>query len=880
MTTIKYLKNYEEPNYWVEEVHLTFTIHSINNVLVKTTSFFKKNINSKNNKLELNGSAELIDIKLNNEKLNSSNYILKNELLIIENIIENNFSLTITTLLNPQENKTYMGLFVSKENLLTQCEPEGFRKITFYQDRPDVLAKYTTTIIANSNDFPILLSNGNEIKNNNKDNLSYKTFSDPFKKPCYLFALVAGRFNILHDTFKTKNNNTINLDIYVKNDINSAKHAMQSLKKAFQFDEERFDLIYDLDNYKIVASDDFNSGAMENKGLNIFNSKYILVDHKSATDTDFMNVESVIAHEYFHNYTGNRVTLRDWFQLSLKEGLTVFREQEFTYTVRSKGVTRVNDVKVLRQFQFQEDNGPLSHPVQPQSYIAINNFYTTTIYEKGAEIVRMYQEIFGKEGFTKGLKLYLNRHDGSYATIFDFLNAMSDANNFNLKQFILWYQQNGTPIVNVSEVYSSGNYKITLKQNIQSGYQALLIPIKIALFDNTGNKLVNYETNGNHKKVDNETILLLTKEEEEFTFTNNFKAKPIISILRGFSAPIKLNFAQSYKEKQLLAIFDDDQFNQYENLRYFFIERVSNVYNNILNKSYNNNKQINIQNDNLFRIISQILKKSTIDFEFYSTLLVAPNFAEMLSIISNNVDPHLLQDAININIVQIGEYFFDTFLEIYNSLLVSHYDFKDHGKRALKNLVLQYIIKSNIHKTNNSSSLQFIETLLLGQLHNANNMTDEIAILNAINDFNIPLREQIMTEFYNKWSHNELVMDKWFSISALSQNTTIKELNKLIVNKAFIPTNPNKIYALLRSFTQNAKQFNTEEGYNFIAEQVIMIDKFNPAVASNILHGFNNITQLNVKYQSVAKNALNVISKQKNISNNVYEIVNKIVNKI
>lgn len=876
MATIKYLKDYAEPSYWVEEIHLTFIIKSISDVLVEATSLFKKNSNSKINELKLNGSAELVSIKLNNQILNHNEYILKDKLLTVLNVKDNNFSLTITTKLNPNENKTYMGLFISKGNLLTQCEPEGFRKITFYQDRPDVLAKFTTTIIANTNDFPILLSNGNETNKQIKDNILHTTFSDPFRKPCYLFALVAGKFNILHDTFKTKNNNIINLDIYVKDDVNRATHAMQSLKKAFQFDEERFDLVYDLDNYKVVASDDFNSGAMENKGLNIFNSKYILVDYKSATDNDFINVEAVIAHEYFHNYTGNRVTLRDWFQLSLKEGLTVFREQEFTYTVRSKGVTRVNDVKTLRQYQFPEDNGPLSHPVQPQSYISINNFYTTTIYEKGAEIVRMYQEIFGKDGFNKGLKFYLNRHDGSYATIFDFLNAMAEANNYDLSQFILWYQQSGTPIVNVSEVFSLKDYKITLKQVITEGNQPLLIPIKVALFDNLGNKLENFDINGNHKKIDNDVVLLLTKEEEDFVFTANFTSKPIISILRGFSAPIKLNFEQSQKDKHLLAIFDDDQFNQYENLRYFFIEGITNSYNHITNKSHNDTKQ----NNNLFKIISQILKKPTIDFEFYSTLLAFPNFAEMLSIIHSNVDPYILQDAINSNIIQIGESFFDSFLEIYNNLIVTHYDFKDHGKRALKNLLLQYIIKSNIHKTNNPRTLQFIETLLLGQFHNADNMTDEIATLNAINDFNIPLREQMMTEFYNKWNHNELVMDKWFSISALSQNTSVRELNKLMVDKAFIPTNPNKIYALLRSFTQNAKQFNTEEGYNFIAEQVIMIDKFNPSVASNVLQGFNNVTQLSIKFQKLAKNSLGIISNQKNLSNNAYEIVNKIINKI
>ncbi len=877
MTTTKYLKDYCEPNYWINTINLDFNIQDNEDVLITSITHYHKNMTTKQNTLTLSGSAELISIHVNDKAIPTQDYTLENDELHLANL-PNEFHLTIVTKVQPYTNKTCMGLYGSGNTLFTQNEPEGFRKITYYLDRPDVMAIFTTSITANPAKYPVLLSNGNKIKDailsNGKKSV---TWQDPFKKPSYLFALVAGDLAHIKDTFTTKSGRKINLEVYSKqDDLYKCQHAMESLKHAMKWDETRFNLEYDLDNYMIVAASDFNMGAMENKGLNIFNTKYVFATSDSATDNDFIAVEAVIGHEYFHNWTGNRVTCKNWFQLSLKEGLTVFRDQEFTADRHGHSVNRIGNVKRLRQAQFSEDSGPLAHAVRPEEYIEMNNFYTTTVYEKGAEVVRMYQSILGKDGFNKGLELYFKRHDGQAVTCEDFCNAMANANDIDLSQFMLWYSQAGTPHVTVTDNYNAATqtYTLNFKQSIpdtpkQNNKKAMLIPIKIGLLDNSGHEILNLQIkSGRFIQHSDGTTLLLDNNENTFEFTN-VKTKPVPSLLRQFSAPVKLHYNYTDADHLLLIANDSDEFNQWEHLQQILVKQIKAIYRHVLST-----KTTPIIDKEIFSAMKSVLNNTNLAANFRAYMFELPNFSEM-AIEIKDANPEILQQSIDYLAKSIGEELFDSWLEIYNLNLTMAYKFADQDKRSLKNTALRYIIKSLEHKLDNPSSLQLIETLALGQYHNADNMTDSFAVLATTANLNIPLREQILQDFYNKWQHNELVMDKWFAVQAMSKNVNANTLNKLMVDKAFIATNPNKIYALLRNFTANGVKFNSQFGYEFIADQIIMIAKFNPSVASILSKGYGQVINLQMNYQQMAKNSLNLIMKQENLPAEVSEVVSK-----
>ncbi len=883
--TIKYLKDYAVPNYLVEHVDLTFIIDNDKTIQVQNIVNYYKNPNSSaNNILTLDGCAELISLAIDNHVLTADQYEQKEDCICINNLPDS-FSLSVITLLKPWDNKSCYGLYASNNNLMTQCEPEGFRTITYYQDRPDVLATFTTTIIAAQGQYNTILSNGNKIQiQDNEDtanSLQIVKWHDPFKKPSYLFALVIANLEVLKDCFITKSGRRIELEIYSEaHSISQCRHAMDSVKRAMQWDETRFNLEYDLDIYMIVATSDFNMGAMENKGLNIFNTKYILADQKTATDIDFINVESVIGHEYFHNWTGNRVTCRDWFQLSLKEGLTVFRDHEFTADLHDRSVKRIQEAKFIRQYQFLQDNGPLAHSVRPESYMEINNFYTVTIYEKGAEVVRMYQTLLGNEGFNKGFELYIQRHDGKAATCENFCQAMADANNIDLSQFMLWYEQAGTPVINVSSHYDKDKkeFSLTFKQTIpdtphQTNKKPMLIPIQIGLLDALGHELINITPiQGKYVKHNQGLTLLINETSNTFIFTN-IHSKPIPSLLRNFSAPVKLEYQYTRQELLILASNDRDNFNRFEHLQWLFEEKIIALYNaQTKNENYTDN------DPEFWKAAKEILLNPNLDPAFRATTFQIPTFSEMLTILKQ-VNPKILADTLNTLIWQIGDNLFDSWMEIYNLNLNpnSNYDFNDSGKRSLKNTALFYILNALSHRLNNPTSLQIIETIALGQFHNAHNMTDSFAVLTSTANINSNIRDQILQEFYQKWQHNELVMDKWFAIQAMSRLATTDMLDRLMVDKTFIATNPNKIYALLKTFTQNGLVFNTDAGYSFIADKVIMIDQFNPQVASALASGFNSAAYLNETWRKMAKVALNRIIEHKNLSNMVYEIVSKIL---
>lgn len=975
--TIKCLADYTPTDYLVDKINLIFTVNTDKTVHVQNITHYYKNPKTSGHKLILNGSAKLLSIKLNNRQLNDNEYSIINEELTLNqqtlnNIIEKNssekipknkcisekhiagknfsdihiseqFILDITTIVYPYENKSCMGLYAaSNGSLITQCEPEGFRKITYYPDRPDVLAHFTTTIINKNPDFSVLLSNGNKIADskvadskvtdlkisNSKvvdskiantivssstdgtgDIIQKVVWHDPFRKPCYLFALVIGDFAVLADTFTTRSNKSVKLELYVdKPDIARANHAMQSLKKAMQWDENRFNLEYDLDTYMIVATSDFNMGAMENKGLNIFNTKYILADKDTATDTDFIYVEAVIAHEYFHNWTGNRVTCRDWFQLSLKEGLTVFRDHQFTADLHNKTLKRIQEVKLLRQVQFPEDSGPLSHSVRPLSYIEIDNFYTATVYEKGAEVVRMYQTILGNAGFNRGLDLYLKTNDGTAATCEDFCQAMMQANNngtngIDLTQFMLWYSQAGTPHITVTAVYNSSKQeyqliftqtlnhhktnppatsKIDTEQAEKINPLPMLIPVRIGLIDQDGYELTNIiPATGSYIEHDNEIVLLLTETSNTFTFTN-IKQHPVPSLFREFSAPIKFEFAYTEKDRLHLINHDSDEFTRWDNFQTLLQQKIIKLYNNkLINNGHTSPETVQVANnssDNEFWLsCKNLLNNINLAPEFRAILFQLPTFSEMLMLI-NDVNPQILASVLSDFAWQIGDHLFDSWMELYNLHLSlnPHYDFNEFGRRSLKNTALFYIMKALSTKLNNPNTLQLIETIVLGQYHNAQNMTDSFAVLTATADLNAPIREQVLDEFYTKWENNELVLDKWFAVQASSQLITTEMLNKLMVNKKFIATNPNKIYALLRTFTTNGLKFHTEEGYSFIADKIINIDKFNPHLASILAQGFSNAVYLAANHKRLAKFTLNRILEQPGLSSAVKEILNKI----
>ena len=882
---IKYLKDYSTTDYLVDTIDLTFIMNDNKTVEVINVSRYYKNPKTNTRNLILNGEAKLLSVALDGNNLD----IKENNNTLTLNDLPNKFTLNTTTLLYPYENKTCMGLYASGNNLITQCEPEGFRMITYYQDRPDVLAAFSTTIIYKDGTFNTVLSNGNRIPTDTNTIEKHSKFNvkthkvvkwqDPFKKPSYLFALIIGNLHLLEDTYKTRSGRNIALEIYTDNltNLKRSKHAMESLKTAMKWDESRFNLEYDLDNYMIVATHDFNMGAMENKGLNVFNAKYILADKDTATDNDFILIEAVIGHEYFHNWTGNRVTCRDWFQLSLKEGLTVFRDHEFTSDLHNRGVKRISDVKQLRQSQFPVDAGPLAHSVRPESYMEINNFYTTTIYEKGSEVVRMYQTILGTDQFQKGLALYINRHDGTAATCEDFCQSMMDANNIELSQFMLWYKQAGTPIVNVVGNYRNNEYTLSFEQSTrdtpgQTNKQAMLIPIKIGLLDSSGHELANVTpVGGKYVYHEDGLVLLLNDTHTTFVF-KDIKSPPIPSLLRGFSAPIHLNFKYTDNERLHLVNHDSDEFNRFEQLQILIRNNIIDLYNKISNR--NNDSTID---SNFWISCKNLINNINLAPEFRAITLQLPTFGELLPAIKD-ANPKILAKAINTFAVLIGDNLFDSWMEIYNlNLSIDHeYNFRDSGRRSLKNTALFYIIKALSVKLNNPNSLQLIETLVLGQYYNSQNMTDSFAVLSATRDLDSDIRNLVLNEFYDKWSSNELVIDKWFAIQAMSGLVNTDMLNKLMVDKAFIATNPNKIYALLRSFTQNGPKFNTEDGYSFIADKIITIDKFNPHVASAIAQGFSSVVYLESDYRKYARTALNHILAQENLSDSVYEIVTKI----
>ncbi len=873
--TIHYLKDYQAPDYRVASTDLHFNIQ---NTHTEVTAHLSVEPQRAGAPLVLDGSAQLLSVSINGEAV--SGYTLAEEKLVLENVPAEPFTLTVETLIRPSENKSLMGLYESGGNLFTQCEPEGFRKITFYPDRPDVMSVFTATITADAKRYPVLLSNGNKIGSGTlSDGRHWVKWADPFAKPSYLFALVAGDLNLTRDSFTTMSGREVAIEFYTRaEDADKVDFAVQSLKHAMKWDETRFNLEYDLDIYMVVAVGDFNMGAMENKGLNIFNTKYVLADSRTATDADFAAVESVIAHEYFHNWTGNRVTCRDWFQLSLKEGLTVFRDQEFSADRISHATCRIENVAMLRALQFPEDAGPTAHPVRPASYEEMNNFYTMTVYEKGAEVVRMYHTLLGEAGFQKGMKLYFERHDGQAVTCDDFRAAMADANGINLDRFALWYSQAGTPVLDVKgRLNGSGGYELTVKQTVpptpdMAEKQPMTMPLKVALFDAENGRQIAFRRPGSSEEI-TETVLLLTEAEQTFTL-ENVRQNAVPSLLRGFSAPVHLNYPYTDAELAVLLAADTDPFARWEAGQTLYRRAIA------ANEAALAQGTPPPEHQGLLEAVEYVLNANDIDAEFQAMLLAVPAEAELWAERSN-IDPLQVHRAREALLDLIARRFQAQFLALnqkaaqaeQQAVPATRYEYSPEtaGWRTLRNTCRAFVLRADP---------AHIDTVAEKYAEMAQNMTHEWGILSAVNHNESNKRNEMLEQFAEKFRNDALVMDKYFTLTAsIRRADTPAQVQAALNHPAFSLENPNKARSLLGAFSRNVPHFHAESGagYAFIADKVMEIDRFNPQVASRLVQAFNLCNKLEPHRKDLMQAQLQRIQAQSGLSKDVAEIVGKIL---
>lgn len=860
-----YLKDYKAPDYWVETIDLVFDLNE-DKTLVTSVIQFKRNatVADPDTPLYLYGVKLLLkSIALSGRELAHSEYIVDSESLTIAKVPAS-FTLTLVTEIHPESNTELTGLFRSGPIFCTQCESEGFRRITYYPDRPDCLAKFTTTIIADKKRYPVLLSNGNPVASGGSEgdpSRHWVKWEDPFLKPSYLFALVAGDLIAVEDTFLTRSNRLVILKLFIEHEnLDKAAHAMKALKKAMKWDEETYGCEYDLDIYMIVAANDFNMGAMENKGLNVFNSRYILASPDTATDSDYYHIDAVVGHEYFHNWTGNRITCRDWFQLSLKEGLTVFREHHFSSDITKSPVHLIENARMIRSRQFSEDAGPMSHPVRPESYVEISNFYTVTVYEKGAEVIRMIKTLLGWETFRKGMQIYFAKHDGEAATTDDFVAAMESASNRDLTQFKRWYSQAGTPEVEVQANYdaSQKTLTLTLKQSCpktagQPNKEPFHIPLLIGLLNQKGQDIL----------PSGSQVLELKETTQEFKF-ENMSEKPVISLLRQFSAPVKVKTELTDADLAFLLAHDSDNFNRWD-AGYQLTERL--LFR--LMDTFNKGGQLQLEEPWIKAY--QAIVKADLNPEFKAQLLSFPSTSEM---IENMVVADV--DAIYAARTFLKKSFAESFKTELQTIYQQNqtpgryeYTTETTGKRALKNLSLSYLLLLE------DPSYQ---ALALKQYQDANNMTDRMAALSALIQREGEAKNQVLSDFYNKWQHDPLVVNKWLTVQALSEaENTLEKVKELVKHPAFNINNPNKVYSLISAFASNPVRFhdNSGAGYTFLREMVLKLDVLNPQVAARILKALTPWKKFDTARQNKMKAELEFIFKQPKISRDIYEIVEK-----
>lgn len=842
-TQVKYLKDYQAPLFTIVAIDLAFNLAG-NETSVQAISQVKRTA-SHAEALVLDGDdLALVAVKINGETVP---YQVTAGQLTIETVLDE-FELTIVTRLDPKANSSLEGLYMSDGAYCTQCEAEGFRRITYFLDRPDVLAKYTVRIEADRLEFPFLLSNGNLIEQGELDaGRHYVCWQDPFPKPAYLFALVAGDFDLLQDEFITRSRRKVLLQIFVdKGNLHKASHAMASLKKSMAWDESRFDLEYDLDIYMIVAVDFFNMGAMENKGLNIFNTKYVLADTLTATDEDYHGIESVVGHEYFHNWTGNRVTCRDWFQLSLKEGLTVFRDQEFSSDLGSRAVNRIHAIKVIKNQQFAEDSGPMSHPIRPESVIEMNNFYTVTVYNKGAEVIRMMHTLLGEEKFQAGMKLYFKRHDGQAVTCDDFVAAMEDASGVDLTQFRLWYSQAGTPIVTATDSFNAqtGTYQLVLKQTLAGCTLPLHIPFSIELLDATGGTIVD-------------CVLDFTQTEQVFSF-EGLTQRPVASLLQNFSAPVKLHYDFDVDQLAHLMRFATSEVARWE----ASVTLVSQaIWQNV---AHLQQKQTMTLDPRVRDSFKGILLDTQLDQALIAEILAIPSASALIEQ-TDTVDLDALALAREFVLTELASSCEDELIALYRALSLVD----STQARALKNRCLHWL----------SLVSADAEAFVVSQFDAASNMTDSLGALSAANMGDLPCRDALMQAFEQRWRDTPLVMDKWFMLQATRDaDEVIESLRQLQQHGSFSMSNPNRVRALIGSFAAgNIYQFHRADGkgYAYLTECLITLNQLNPQVAARMVTPLIQFRKFDVGRQTQIKACLAQLLALADLSKDMYEKVSK-----
>ncbi|MSR78348.1 MAG: aminopeptidase N [Candidatus Omnitrophica bacterium] len=850
-----HLKDYREPDYQISSIELYFDLRE-EHTRVRSRIH---GIRVQPRPLVLNGEdLKLISIKLDGRKLSAVEYRCDETTLTIEEIPEK-FVLEIETEIEPQNNKAFEGLYKSRTVFCTQCEAQGFRKITYFLDRPDVMLQFTTTIEADKKKYPFLLSNGNPISRKDLSGGRHQAiWEDPFPKPCYLFALVAGGLGMIEDHFSTMSGRKITLQIFVdKGNEARAQYAMDSLKRAMKWDEETFGREYDLDLYMIVAVDDFNFGAMENKGLNIFNSQYVLANPETATDQNFQGIEGVIGHEYFHNWTGNRVTCRDWFQITLKEGLTVFRDQEFSSDMTSRAVKRIEDVRFLKDYQFVEDAGPNAHPIRPKSYIEVNNFYTSTVYQKGSEVIRMIHTLIGKENFRKGMDKYFELYDGKAVTTDDFVHAMELVSGMDLTHFRHWYDAPGTPICRVSSKYSAASktFELTVTQHPPQNadkktFKPYFFPLKAALLDSKG-------------KETDLGILVISKRSQTFSF-KNIPSRPVPSLLRNFSAPVKIETDLTREDLVFLLANDTDPVNRCEAAQTLMRDYLKSSITRIQKKRKPEEDQA------LFDALGSLLRDQSLDPAFAVEALIPPSEVTLNEALKV-CDFESVHAARHFLITAFARKFKKQLFDIYERFQTKKYavDSESIGKRSFKNLALRYL---TLLKDPDAMKL------LVRQFRRANNMTDALSALSLLCESDLPEREEALKAFYLKWKKDPLVMNKWFAVQASSRRADVlDQIKRLEKDPAFDSKNPNKQRSLYTVFTMNLVRFHDKSGsgYKFIADKILEIDRLNPGAAGKLSSAFKKYAHLDLKRKALMRSELNRILKTKGLSKDVFEILSK-----
>jgi aminopeptidase N len=864
ISAIKKRTDYQQPDFLINHVALEFTLIETRTKVICVSQVSRNGHHHK--PLVLDGEGiNLLSVHIDGKSV--SDYQQTDTTLSINiNTDSDTFELRIENTINPKDNSSLEGLYLAADAYCTQCEAEGFRKITYFLDRPDVLATYDVTVIAEKNSFPFLLSNGNKVASGDLvDGMHWVKWSDPFKKPCYLFALVAGDFDLLQDNFVTQSGRSIALELFVdKGMLGRGQHALDSLKKAMKWDETEFGLEYDLDIYMIVAVDFFNMGAMENKGLNVFNSKFVLADAQTATDEDYFNIEAVIAHEYFHNWTGNRVTCRDWFQLSLKEGLTVFRDQQFSADMSSPIVHRIQNVRVIRERQFAEDASAMSHPIRPDEVIEMNNFYTVTVYDKGSEVIRMLYTLLGKIGFLAGIKLYFKRFDGQAVTCDDFVQAMQDANDKDLTQFKRWYSQSGTPQLVVTDNYDSDSktYRITFEQKHsatfdQTDKQNLVIPIQFSLLNDKLEPLPISDTNKQ------QITLELNQTQQSLEF-KNIDSKPIPSLLHGFTAPVKLHYAYTQQDLAKVLLGSPDEFARWDAGQKLF----SDCIHNLADKTEKQQAALIKQTVAMFE---PIIQSTDISLALKAEILTLPSFETLFQQV-DLVDIDVLYQSRTQLLTALAQTYQADWLRHYSGFDKQSYAYQPDQveQRKMRNLSLKYLTLSRLPN---------VEQLLTEQFNSADNMTDSLGVLSAAQLGDLNLFEKLMLAFEQKWKSDPLVLDKWFVLHANTNRSDIlTRISTLMEHSQFTINNPNRVRALIGTFSFfNVAGFHKIDGsgYKFVADYLIKLNEVNPQIAARIITPLIQWQKVDKTRQQLMQHQLRRIGDTEGLSKDLFEKISK-----